>query len=475
MTAALLVALALGPAAPDSDEVGEKPAWLEGVESWDEAPPSQEPSPEPTPLPEGDDAPPSWLEDVETWDPQADGEPEPSEVPAAREEPVPPERTGTVTGAIRLVGAFLRQRPDVRELGVEDDGLLAVVGRIIATQEVSERVEFEFNAFVDLSRAPSNLGGTFATTGSFETPYRAPGLTFALWDGNGLQGQVGIDRARVHVDAGPVALDVGRFPVNYATTTLFTVNDVFAPFSATAINRAFKPGVDAVRAGGSIGRNGALEGTAVLGTDEHGRVAWGRSAMLLRPSVVALEFEWSAIGGKVAERWIVGGGLQGDLGRVGIRAEGHLGVPDRDGDGHDQAEPLHGRVAAGPNLNFAWRSSTIALEYAYLSDGAQTPSGYLAHFGERFPDDLPYLGQHYVGANTGAEFTPLLRGVAVAIVNAADGSGTAGAFLSYSLADEADLALGAYVPWGASLTPTALRSEFGASPLVIFLQTQAYF
>src|SRR5690606_18741524 len=134
----------------------------------------------------------------------------------------------------------------------------------------------------------------------------------------------------------------------------------------------------------------------------------------------------SVLGGKIAQRWIVGGSLQGDVGRVGIRAEGHVGVPDLEGDGRrgdDLDHPIYGRVAGGPNLNFGWKSLTLGAEYAYLSDGADRPSDYIARSARFAPDDLPYPAQHYVGVVLGLQPSPLINAGAVTFVNASDGSG----------------------------------------------------
>ena len=205
---------------------------------------------------------------------------------------------------------------------------------------------------------------------------------------------------------------------------------------------------------------------------------WGKAALIARPSVVLWNFEWALLGGKLAERWVAGLSFQGDAGPIGLRGEGHVGFPDRDGDGIDDPDDVHVRLSVGPNINLNWRTTTLGAEYAYFSDGELDPVNYITKFFDRYPDDLPYVGQHYVGFVAGLEGTPVLRFTATGLVNAGDGSGLAGAFALYSVADEADLILGTFVPWGkrAVLGPfPALRSEFGASPLTVFLESRIYF
>lgn len=460
--ALLCLALRLGP----PTESGERPAWLDEIEDW-ESPTSDE---APAPGPSTDSAP-APVEKTDNAAPE-------SPIKSPPEPEPPPPRADTVTGALRLVGAFLHYADDLAPLGVEDDGLVALVGRVIVTDTFADAIDFELNVFADISRAPSALGGTFATTGSFTTPYRAPALTFNIWDQGSVRGVTGIDRARIRFGGDKVFAELGRFPVSYTVTGVFTPNDFFAPFSATAINRAFKPGVDAARLSAALGRRGSMEAVAVMGWSDTAQPSWGRSAVILRPSVVLRNFEWSAIGGKVAERWVVGAGAQGDAGPIGLRAEAHLGIPDRDGNGRDEESP-HVRAAGGPNINFAWQNTTLGAEYAYFSDGGAAPRDYLGTLSSRFPDDLPYLGRHYVGLNAGLDTIPILRLQAITLVNAIDGSGNAGLFLNYNVSDEADISAGGFVPWGRSPSVgpggIELGSEFGASPVTAFVESRVFF
>jgi hypothetical protein len=205
---------------------------------------------------------------------------------------------------------------------------------------------------------------------------------------------------------------------------------------------------------------------------------------MARASAVLWNIEWAAMGGKAAERWFAGLSMQGDVvGPLGFRAEGHVGFPDADGDGAlDDDRNVYVRAAGGPSLVFNWQNATIGAEYLLQLDGAQDPDGYLERATEFYPDDIRYLGQHYVGVVAGLETIPILRLNAISLINAADGSGLAGAFLAYNIADEADFVGGVYVPWGDEpdftgypfAAPT-LGSEFGQSPVTVFLETRFYF
>jgi hypothetical protein len=287
---------------------------------------------------------------------------------------------------------------------------------------------------------------------------------------------------RVSFDS--VNLDIGRFPITYAVTGMFTTNDFFAPFAATAVNRIYKPGVDAIRVSTGLGPTSSVDVVGVLGYDlESDRPSWGHSAVLTRAAIVGAGFEWAALGGKVSQRWVAGGSLQGDAGPINLRAEFHVGIPDDEGDGHDRDDqPIYGRVAAGPSMMFAWQNAVVSAEYMFASDGATSPSGYLDRALASYTDDQPYLGQHYVAAVFGAEIIPILRGSLTGLVNATDGSGLAGVSLIYNVADESDLILGVFVPWGKGVSGSdpvtgfpRLGSELGSSPLSVYLEARVFF
>lgn len=389
------------------------------------------------------------------------------------------------TGSVRLLAGFLHYPDEPAVYPSGDDGLAAGVVRLVLDGGLTRGVDYEVNVFSDLSRLPSLArgggllaAGSFSTAGSFESPYRTPYLAWSYWRSGSTTGQLGVDRLSVKLHEGRYSITFGRFPINHSVTQIFTPNDFFAPFTATAINRVYKPGVDAVRVGVSLGELSMLEADAVIGSDADGAPSWQRSAALLRASTVLWKIEWAGLAGRLAGRWVVGGSLQGSIGPVGVRAEGHAGFPDRLASGQLDG-PVHGRVAAGLSKEFIWHNSSVGAEYLFQSDGGAAPAEYLGRMGRLFPDDQPYLGQHYVGVRLGGEIVPVLKVNAVALLNAADGSGLVLGSLLYDISDEASFIGGVIVPWGARLAQggvaPALGSEFGLTPLSAFLEMRFYF
>ncbi len=392
-------------------------------------------------------------------------------------------RSLEAVGSLRLTGAYL-DSPDLPVLYAnEKDWLAAGVGRLIVDGDLDPGFDFECNAFLEMSRLPPlSLDGTFATAGSVRSPYRTPHLTWDFWEGGEGRGQLGLDRFFVSLHAPPVDVSVGRMPINLSVMNLFTPNDFFAPFSATAINKVYKPGVDALRVSLATGSLGSVEVVGALGSDADGVPALDRCALMGRVSLVQWNFQWAVLGGRLAGRSVVGGSLQGDVGRVGIRSEGHAGFPDPAGPGTLRDTDNYVRIAAGFDIPFTWRNAAVGADYLFQSDGADGPEGYLQRAANLFPDDPVYLGRHYVGLSAGGEILPILRMNLLSLINAGDGSGLAALMLLWNVLDEADLAAGVLVPWGrgpsAGPTPESLpviHSEFGLMPLTAFLETRVYF
>ncbi len=388
-------------------------------------------------------------------------------------------------GALRLTGAYQRFTYEAPPLSPDDDGYAGSVLRLLLQGDLGESSDYMINLFSDIARVPAMiLDGSFSSVGSFVSPYRSKYLAWNYWQRGAVQGHLGVDHLCWSLHRRPWDLSIGRMPVTYSVTSIFSPNDFFVPFSATAINKVYKAGVDALRLNYALGSLSALELIGVLGSHPDGVPGWGRSALLLRASTVLWNFEWALLGGKLAKRWVAGASFQGQLGDVGIRGEGHVGFPDANGDGTlDSQREIHGRMALGTDMNFAWQNSAFSLEGLYLTDGAAAPDAYLARALSFYPDDPAYLNQLYLGLSAGGEIIPILRLNALLMLNARDGSGLGSLTLLYSIADEADFVGGLLIPWGekpmvqsdAPGDMPTVTSEFGLVPITLFMETRFYF
>lgn len=378
---------------------------------------------------------------------------------------------------------------------MNDEGIGAGVSRLILNSEFAQTLSIDLNFYLDFSRDPGfSSEQSFATVGSSRSVYRLEYLAWNFWQSGSVDGQVGFDRLNLSYTNDLLNVTVGRFPINYTVMNIFTPNDVFSPFSTVAINKIYKPGVDALRVGISPDMLSSLELVGVWGYDTDRRPVWDRSALLLRISTVIAAFEWSLLGGKLASRWFAGASLQGDIETIELRAEGHVGLPDTNGDFYIEDIDFNGsylddiyvHISTGVSKMFSWQNLLVGAEYMYLSDGVSNPSQYLDRTNRLFPDDQRFLSLHYIGITIGGDIISILRLNTIFILNTIDTSGVDVTVLVYNLADEAELVGGVLVPWGAkpyivaepsfsNVAGPFLGSEFGAIPLTVFLETRSYF
>lgn len=288
-----------------------------------------------------------------------------------------------------------------------------------------------------------------------------------------------LDRAAVRLTLPPFDLTVGRQPINLATATLFTPNDFFAPFAAQAFFRVYKPGVDALHLNVELGPFSYLAAYAVLGYERGSElepedpVDLAQSSLLGRAVTSVGSFEVSLLGGVVADRLVVGGGLQGEVFEwLGVRAEGHAKLDE------DPGETRELLLSVGVEHRFD-SSLFLLAEYYFNGAGAARVGEYLSTL-QRGLGDLPYLGQHQVGAGASYELTPLLTGSLRVLANLVDGSMLLAGYAEYSLLDDAELAVSLSAPLGEGpSTPGPLApsvpTEYGLYPFAASLELRAYF
>jgi hypothetical protein len=99
--------------------------------------------------------------------------------------------------------------------------------------------------------------------------------------------------------------------------------------------------------------------------------------------------------------------------------------------------------------------------------------------------EVLFLGRTYAALAVGQELTPLVSASGAVIANLADPSALIAPSVAWSVADDAAVSVGGYVPVGkepperaGSGEPAALPelpSEFGLYPTALFLSMRAYF
>jgi len=351
---------------------------------------------------------------------------------------------------------------------VDDRDMEGAAGtmRLLADGRLGSRLGLEVNLMQEV--VSRDIGGNDAAldverSGLFTWQQEASGDYLA---------QLSLDCLALHYRGPDLYLTVGRQPINLATTFFFTPNDFFAPFAAQAFFRVYKPGVDGLRADIGLGELSQLSLIAVLAYDEETSADtgwskgpdWARTSYLGRLVTNRLDWEFGLLAGTVHDRTVLGGSLQGELfDWLGVRISGHYGDPEA-GEGDAATEFCLGLEHRFPN------SLDLRGEYYYHGRGfASIEAANLADAAGG------YLGRTYTGLAASYEFSPLLTGQALVLINWTDQSRLWSIYTVYSLTDESELSATLSIPEGDKPDDTWLNSEFGASPLVFFLEYRVYF
>jgi len=289
-----------------------------------------------------------------------------------------------------------------------------------------------------------------------------------------------------------VDITIGRQAISWGTGRLWSPLDVFAPMTATEIDREEARGVDAVKLTFSFSDTALMEVVLAAGRkfneDGDDEVAWSASSLawMLRWNIWHLE--WMLMAGKVGPAEVVGGALSGQIRGVAVRGEISATSTARLGYdnplNNDPNDPDETRMRATVGIEFGTPIGlTGIIEYHYNGYGVLHTSEYL----ETAEILAPYmsrglvsgLAQHYAGVVLAWQPLSVLSLTMIYIQNLQDGSLLLGPSVDYSVADNVHLAFVAYVPigrdaeWrGEGLMSTELipHSEFGLSPQLYVLQ-----
>jgi len=283
-----------------------------------------------------------------------------------------------------------------------------------------------------------------------------------------------IDRLNLQYSADSMTIKLGRQPINLASTFYFTPNDFFAPFAAQTFFRQYKSGVDAARLNWQWGALSQLTVMAVVNykseaSNTGGATSpdWSETSYLARASSLLESFEWAALIGKVNGDDIVGLDFQGEVFEwLGVRGEGHIRLPDEQGQDRDV------KFSLGLEHRFE-NTLSLRLEHFYQRSGATNEDNYnlvpttdSIHF---------YLARNYTAFGASYEITPLLLADAVCLFNHQDSSSLLALYSTYSLSDESELSMGLNIPIGEQPKNGVLNSEFGSYPKSISAEYRLYF
>lgn len=322
-----------------------------------------------------------------------------------------------------------------------------------------------------------------AATGGFlpadaSPPFRLGALDEPLAIAEGLAWRHELDRAFLTWRAGRSELTVGRQAIGWGRGVLFGAVNLFAPFSPLEADRAWRRGVDALRADVRLGEKLSMDVAAALGR----RADPDASIFAARVRGYAGELDGEVLLGWRARDLTVGLASSAAIGE----AEGHVELAlFRTPDGN--ADPLLGdeRVVAKAVLGASYRLALgngipVFAEYHYSGFGAARPGDLplllsRPGFAERLSrGDTQLSGRHALALLATYEASEEATFQLLWLASPRDGSGVLSPSATLTLGDRATVQATAYVPHGAAPRDGVPQSDLGATPLAVLVQVAVY-
>ena len=287
-----------------------------------------------------------------------------------------------------------------------------------------------------------------------------------------------IDRALVamHPDWGQVI--IGRQGIGLGRGTIFNAVDIFSPFSTLEVDREWRRGVDAVRIERSISNTSSVEMIGAFGQ------TWEQSALLARARGYIGDIDGEIIFGKRAEDKMLGAIISAAV----IEAEVHtelaiFNTPESQVDSdlfsndHEVAKfVLGGSYTFNIGNGLTWLS-----EYHYSGFGLKDVEEFSNQSQNKdflkriIRGDMQILGRHAIASELSYPFSTNFNGTFLVLQSPQDGSGVVSPSFNWDISQSTSIVGSIFVPWGNEPSNGVLQSEYGGTPLSLFMQLRCYY
>src|SRR5512133_587092 len=322
-----------------------------------------------------------------------------------------------------------------------------------------------------------------AATGGFlpadaAPPFRLRALDEPLATADGLAWRHELDRAFVAWRAGPSELTAGRQAIGWGRGVLFGAVDLFAPFSPLEADRAWRRGVDALRADVRLGERLSVEAAAALGRDADPDA----SVFAARVRGYAGELDGELLLGWRARDLVIGAASSAAVGDAEAHAEVALfRTPAANPEPLLGDDRLVAKVVLGASYRFALGSGLpVFAEYHYSGFGAPSPGDLPTlllqpGFAERLlRGDTQLQGRQATALLATYELNEEATLQLLWLASPRDGSGVLSPAATLTLGDRTSVQATAYVSHGAGPRGGVPRSDFGGTPIAVLLQVSVY-
>lgn len=335
-----------------------------------------------------------------------------------------------------------------------NDGVLSADLRLKGTARPDAGVFLEAHLVESVIHQDAALAALSAS----DFDYRVAGLDFTHMQGTHSRGVLSVDRLMARLSRGSADWTVGRQPITFGTAFFWNPLDVFHPFVTAALDRDYKPGVDAVRLDLATGDFSGLTSVAVLGQSAK------TSSLLLRGHTSTGGWDFALQGGRVSHGAQLGGSLVGDFDGLEVRAEASQFWATDDLRTGLLEDHFFGVFGVGRRLDNGLQLEAELARNTLGSDGADMRAQALQAAGA-----MPNLGRTMLAGSASYELSPLVTGRLALVHSLSDHSTLLQPDLTISLSDEVDAV------FSASIHAGDRNSEYGRQADSLFLQFRAAF
>ncbi|UCG11164.1 MAG: hypothetical protein JSU72_11435, partial [Deltaproteobacteria bacterium] len=359
----------------------------------------------------------------------------------------------------------------------------------------TEQVAYEVHAVQAFNYTSAVGGPDSALFGveSVDLRYRAIDATWVWHEDENSSAVLFLDRFNAGFALPKADIIVGRQPITFGKAFFWNPLDVFLPFDPRQFDRDYKPGVDALRVDYPFGPFSGMTFVAAAGREVDGTgqfadgdstvsASWYGSALLARGFTTWKGWDLSLQGGKIYGGYQLGGGLVGEIGPIALRTEAaYFSAMD----GSQPLPPSLGGDLVEDSFTAVvgigrWFDNTLRLEFEYLFNSAGDPDNLDGSFVRFATGTILQMSRNVTGFLVSYEFLPIVVGQLVWLYSWDDSSNNLQPIVTWSMADNIDLLLGASINVGSRPVVTStgqveLQSEFGTFPNLYFMQFKWYF
>ncbi len=311
-----------------------------------------------------------------------------------------------------------------------------------------------------------------------DVPYRVTPLSWPVTHTTDQQRHdQDMDRLLVNYHPAWGDVTVGRQAVGLGRGVVFSAMDLFVPFSPLDIDREWRRGVDAVRIEHRLTDTSSVELLSVWGR------SWDQSAVLGRCRGYLGDLDAEILFGKRAEDDLLGMSFSRPLGGAEVHAElTALHTPEtQPGGGFLGWRHTAVQAVAGTSYTMNWGNGlTLLGEVLYnglgVKDIASSQTQRMApSFLTRVArGDMQIQSQQALALQAAYPWDLMTNLGLLVLLSPRDNSGVVTPSVICDIGQSGRVITSAYIPWGTESQMGHLQSEYGATPLSLFVQVAWY-